>query len=351
MLVEGCGRPALDATADSALGDRAARRRLSQAWRRLELAVPCSVFQSWAWVGTWMQCLPIDTERIVTKVESDGRIVGLGVFAQPRHTPDMLVLHQAGEADMDSVFVEHNGLLVEPSLAESVYRSVFGVLFEARGVRRIRVDGTHHTDAIVRAANRLGLKVGERARKVAPFAELISHGSTSAYLARLSRNSRHQIGRSLRLYSARGAVRFSEAQNIREAHAMFGRLSSMHQASWTARGHPGMFSYPFFSEFHSRLVGRAFNAGLLQLGMVEAGNCDVGYLYNLRHRGVVYAYQSAFRFEPDNRLKPGLVSHLLAMSEAGSRCYQRYDFLAGDSQYKRVFARASTRLDWLVLTT
>ena len=77
---------------------------------------------------------------------------------------------------------------------------------------------------------------------------------------------------------------------------------------------------------------------------------EVGYLYNFRYRDRIYAYQSGLRYEEDPRLKPGLLCHALAIDRAAADPTLRiYDFLAGDSRFKRSFANAMEPLDsWVV---
>jgi CelD/BcsL family acetyltransferase involved in cellulose biosynthesis len=75
-----------------------------------------------------------------------------------------------------------------------------------------------------------------------------------------------------------------------------------------------------------------FPRGAIQVLRAEG----VGVLYNFVDRGRVYFYQSGFHYSPDNRLKPGLVMHYLAVEHCLSNPeLAEYDFLAGDSQYKR----------------
>src|SRR5262249_47590578 len=51
------------------------------------------------------------------------------------------------------------------------------------------------------------------------------------------------------------------------------------------------------------------------------------------------------RFE-DNRLEPGLVTHTVYMEEGKRRSLLKYDFLAGDSLYKRQLSNTAGTLIW-----
>jgi CelD/BcsL family acetyltransferase involved in cellulose biosynthesis len=81
----------------------------------------------------------------------------------------------------------------------------------------------------------------------------------------------------------------------------------------------------------------------------EAGNTVLGYLYLFCYRGRVSAYQAAYPSPPDNRHRPGLVMHQLAIKRALEQGQAIYDFLAGEARYKRSLGRAAEALVWLRL--
>jgi CelD/BcsL family acetyltransferase involved in cellulose biosynthesis len=97
-------------------------------------------------------------------------------------------------------------------------------------------------------------------------------------------------------------------------------------------------------------VAARFGAGEIQLLRLRAGGQrEVGYLYNFVRRGVVHAYQSGFRYNPDPRLKPGLVSHALAIEHNLATGARLYEFMAGASRYKASLGTLSGEMAWLVL--
>jgi len=169
------------------------------------------------------------------------------------------------------------------------------------------------------------------------------------YLECLSANTRQSIRRAMRLYEDRGPIELTIAQSVEGVEAFLGRLEELHQAYWTARGRPGAFAYPMFSRLHLDLIRTAFAAGAIQLCRIAAGSTDIGYLYNLVWKGWVYAYQSGFHYERDNRLKPGLVSHCLAVEHALSCGHSVYDFMAGARQHKASLSTNQDHLYWIVI--
>ena len=83
---------------------------------------------------------------------------------------------------------------------------------------------------------------------------------------------------------------------------------------------------------------------------LRAGEEIIGVLYNFVYRGRVYFYQSGFRYSEDSRLKPGLLSHYLAIRHCLAQpILTEYDFLAGDAQYKRSLAADLRPLTWMVV--
>ena len=75
----------------------------------------------------------------------------------------------------------------------------------------------------------------------------------------------------------------------------------------------------------------------------------IGILYNFIHKNKVYFYQSGFQYSDDNRLKPGLVTHFLAINLCLEQGLSEYDFLAGDSRYKASLTQDSRKLHWVTI--
>jgi CelD/BcsL family acetyltransferase involved in cellulose biosynthesis len=124
------------------------------------------------------------------------------------------------------------------------------------------------------------------------------------------------------------------ASSVREALMFFEEFKELHQRYWNSRGEPGGFSFPFFEAFQRRLIRTCMSHGTIELMKVSAGGFVVGYVYNLVYRGHVSAYQTGFQYEPDARLKPGLVSHTLCINQHLAGGAMVYDLLAGEHRYK-----------------
>jgi CelD/BcsL family acetyltransferase involved in cellulose biosynthesis len=175
------------------------------------------------------------------------------------------------------------------------------------------------------------------------------------YLQTLSRNTREQVRRSLRLYEQTyGPIACERITDPTAMGAAFEELCALHEARWRARGEAGVFADERVLRFPAALrraqpAGGAGSAPAVEFLRVRCGDTTIGLLYNLLHGGRVNFYQSGLRYEADGKLKPGLVTHALAVQRYAEAGYDEYDFLAGEAdtvQYKMSLGRESRPLVW-----
>ena len=67
---------------------------------------------------------------------------------------------------------------------------------------------------------------------------------------------------------------------------------------------------------------------------------------NFVFRGCVYTYHSGFHYDSDGKLKPGPVSHYLAIDHHLRNGAGVYDFMAGEGQHKKSLATHARFLSW-----
>ncbi len=326
---------------------------LGAEWRALEGRAGASFFQTWSWVG----CLaPARYDNpVLLQARHDGQTVALGLFNRRRgRLFDTLWLHETGDPGWDVVFIEHNGLLLDAALDTEALRVACLVaarrapLPQARIGRRLVLSGVD--DATLRAAGAAGV-VSQLTSRVAPTLDLAAlRRAGRGHFDVLSANTRAQLRRSARAYAALGAVSIRRATDPAEAHRFLDSLAGLHQVSWQRRGRAGAFAEPRFARFHHALIDRAFPRGEIELSRIAAGATPIGYLYNFQLNGLISAYQSGFNYVlGDQRAKPGLTCHALAIEQAVADNRDSYDFLAGDNRYKRSLADQATGLHWLAV--
>ena len=333
---------------------------LENLWRDLERRSDCSFFQSWAWIGCWLRHLPPGLAPRLMSVSAGSVVVGLGVLVPRRETRHGLLhvhglhLNETGDRGIDPINVEYNGLLTDRRVgnASIVWRSLICLAEKENDWDELYLSGLDAaaTEAWVESASKVGLGTRVRAKAPCDYVDLVEvRRKGGDYLGTLSRNTRHQIRRALRLYETVGRLSITAARDVGEALEILDELKELHQAHWTRRGYAGAFARGFFEAFHRELIAMRFDTGEVQLLRISAGEKLFGCLYNLVKDGRVYAYQSGFHYDADARLKPGLISHFLAIQYNLERGAQIYDFMAGDSRHKRSLGTDSHELTWLVV--
>lgn len=342
----------------AALTDRVA---LERDWRALEarLGGAPSFFLSWPWIGCWLDHLPAGGRpHVLTARDGEGgAVTALAVLVERTRRRLGLAprrqwwLHESGDAVLDRVCVEYNGVLA--TTAGGTVAALDWLAGRTDACDELILGGV---DADLAAAI-TALAPGRRLARVlnrapCPWLDLAAaRRSGSEPPALFGSSTRAALRRCLRLYGGEGAVGLRVAATVDEALETLTILKELHQRDWTGRGLPGAFADPLFERFHRDLIGRAFPLGAIELCRITAGDRVIGALYNFVWRGRVLAYQSGFDRSPgDNRLKPGLLSHSLAIGHALGAGRERYDFMAGEGRHKRDLSTgADDTLVWLAL--
>jgi CelD/BcsL family acetyltransferase involved in cellulose biosynthesis len=330
--------------------------RLGEAWCAIERHSEPSFFRSWGWIGCWLRHLPPGRQPLAAIATSGAEIVGLGVFVPVRQRRRWVLparawhLHACGEPALDSLFIEHNGLVADRAHASAVWAAMLGRVGGGDAWDEVILGGLerHTAELGLEAARAQRRPVIVRAQRRAAHLDLTALRRSGGHLAHaLSRNTRHQLMRARRLYAAMGPLSLRAANSADEALAMLEQLKALHQRSWRRRGRPGCFATPVFEAFHRDLIRHRFRSGEIQLLRAAAGDQAIGYLYNFAYGDRVYAYQSGFDYAADGRLKPGLLTHALAIERAMREGYATYDFMAGENRLKSSLASQWRDIVWL----
>ncbi len=182
--------------------------------------------------------------------------------------------------------------------------------------------------------------------QIAPYVD-IAGLKPPTFESSLSANTRSQIRRSQKRYEEKqGLLKLTRATNTDEALDYLAQLAILHNKRREAKGELGSFSSRLVLAFHKNLVATLFATKEVDLLRLNAGDTTIGYLYNFVMRGKVYFFQSGFRYESDPKMKPGLLTHSFAIQQYIADGQLEYDFLAGDSQYKRSLANEKRTLIW-----
>lgn len=330
------------------------RSALEREWTAFETRASAGFFLSSAWIGTWLATLP-PRLRLYRAAARRGRdLVGLAVLAANPLRPLLrapsrgVVLNATGDERWDCIAIEHNGFLAS-SADQPALLAALGDWFAggAGGLGdELRLSGV----ATGLSAERLAHHRLLHSSQMRPgFAVDLARVRTAGDFATLlSGNARQQLRRAQRDFAQDGDMAIVEARDADEALAFFAALKALHVQSWGRRGRRHAFSAPYFETFHRALIERSFARGAVQLLRVTAAKKPIGYLYNFKHDGRIYSYQSGFD-DADRKRRPGAVSHALAIAHNAAAGATVYDFLAGENQLKASFATDRYELTWQIV--
>jgi CelD/BcsL family acetyltransferase involved in cellulose biosynthesis len=333
--------------------------RWSLVWSELHAgAAAASFFLTTDWVETWLEVFGAALQpRILVFSEGDPRdspVVGICLLSIRTQWAGPLRVRRAhlnasGELEADEVCSEDNALLCRPG-AEDAVASALAAHLQTQDWDELFLDAwcpSPSLEALLRSP--LERHALTRTEIPSHFVDLRAIGAEAdGYLKTLSRNTREQVRRSRRTLEESGRIEVRPALTLARSREALDALASLHTASWNARGKPGVFVSPLFRDFHERLIRRSLPSGQVQLLEVTSGEATLGVLYNFAYRGASLFYQSGLRLDPDKRVKIGLVAHASAIEHCRAAGLARYDFLAGDDQYKKSLASASRPQSWLV---
>lgn len=318
---------------------------LSSQWIALESRASKSFFTSWTWIGTWLSMIHYKAK--VVCVYDNQEIVGLSLYTihdekRPFHTSNQLWVNRTGEQKHDQIWSEYNDILCPRGREWAIRSAILHYLVKEHeavdefilGVSRSEICETPTPESLF--PRKIWETVSYATRLQPEFKEL------DGYLASLSKNTRHQIRRSLKLLSAKGEVRLARATSISEALSMFEKAGVMHKQRWP--GTKSGFNNPLFVDFHRELIKRSFSSGRVDLLCFCVADEPFCYLYNFIYDDYVYFYLSGIHYEKDNRVKPGLLAHAMAINLYSSENKSTYDFMGGLGQYKESLSNHKEKL-------
>ncbi len=327
-------------------------------WQNLQAHSDHSFFISWAWINCWLEALPKDLSPLLLKAERAGRIVGMGIVlanSRPRlklFKSSALHLNTTGNDYFDELTIEYNGFLVDRSGAPRIVAELLKFLFNNREHRcnELFIDAGSNIQAIKPIAPVGARLLVRRARGCYAVDLNALRASNQDYITTLGSTRRYNIRRSIKEYARLAPLNTMVASSVDEAVFFLKELRRLHQAYWGEKDLTGAFANPFFDAFIHRLVTTQFASGVIQLMCVSVGERPIGYLLNFVYLGHVYQYQSGFDYAVcDKYNAPGYVCHVYGVEynlKCGHHCY---DYMAGESDYKKAMGESTGELSWLVV--
>jgi hypothetical protein len=312
---------------------------LENIWKDIYAKSTPNFFLSWHWIATWYKRLPSSPQILIAKI--DNQYAGICIVLSKKIKRFGLInslqlyLHKTGDEKLDQAWIEYNDFLVVDEHSEAIKHAFVKYIKEVMQWDELIIGASDSKTFTPLSLNDLEKRDIWKSLSYKTDLDYIRENKLE-YINTLSKNTRYQINRSLRIYQSWGGIELRFASSVNEAIQWFEDAGPLHIQRWYKTKVGSGYSNPEFVTFHKALIAEAFDSGNIHLIKIVAGDKVVCYLYNFIDGNDVKFYLAATNFNnSDKNLKPGLITHYLAINHYIHAGYSTYDFMAGESQYKR----------------
>lgn len=295
-----------------------------------------SPFLSWPWLNAVLNRK--NSNYLVLIAKHRDKTVGLGILFFRNHgVKRVAYLNRTGVPALDQPWIEYNDFLLDRELEKESRLALIEHCYS-----EVKCD-----ELVVGASLKATLapfSLFFQEKRVEWYSQtyqidLLRHKDKNKYLSSLSNNTRYQIQRASREYENFGSSQIEKAKTLGQAEEWLRNAAPHHIERWGDTRVGSGFQNPYFVTFHNELIRDCFNEGMIDLLTIRFGNKVIAYLYNFIVGKTVFFYLSANVYSKDIRYsKPGLVAHTLAIEYYLNNGFDTYDFMGGESQYKRSLA-------------
>jgi len=320
-----------------------ALRALEPSWNALlQRSGSDSIFLTWEWISTWWEVFGSRFALLVLTAEDDaGRLMGIApLMVGPRRSASgltsraLMIIGQRADT-----LAEYLDFIVEPgreaqvtgAFCEFLQRDLAGewdfIFFE-----RILTTSPNLPTLRSRTTQPPGIAVRD-VTLMSPYVEL--GDSWPALLGAKSRNFRNQWNNSWNRLHAEGEVQFLFGGRDMPLTDALSEVTRLHRERWEERS--ASFKTDEYLEFHQRLCTRIQPKGWLLLLLLSVNGENVAVRYDYVYAGKIWCMQGGWSPEwAAKRVGTLLTGKVIEWGiEHGLR---EYDFLGGDSDYKRRWA-------------
>ncbi len=280
-------------------------------------------FLSKAWIIQWLEQLDKKPE-LITFHEKDQLLGFVFIGYTDSFFGLKAYLNQSGLKQFDQVWIEYNDIICANG-ADICRNKLLDFLSTKRAIFQLHVSNTMHHDWKNKSWKNWSSEQVEAYETDLSVEDITQH---------FSKNTKRQINRSNTfIHKEIGELKVTwlTKQSFADEMDCFGNY---HVEQWGEHEYGSGFNNKNFVDFHTNLLIDGLGE-YVHLVKFEIGDATLGYLHFFTLYKRVYFYLSSINYLNDNnKFKPGLVMHKIAMQHFKTLGYKYYDFLAGDAQYK-----------------
>lgn len=307
---------------------------------------------TWEWLHTWWEVFKDKSRRlmILSVRDSNRRLVGIAPFQIREVRPypflpkiNILEFLASGEDEVDEICTDYLNFIVRRGLEEKVIPCILEYLVNdlADDWDEVVLDcilGASENLKYLRAAAE-ALRLGYREIDKGPCYYITLPGSWDEFLNGL-KTMKREFRYDLKKLSSLGNVTYKGVEKAEELEEGLRTFSELHQRRWVGKGEAGAFSSEKFLLFHKKYASLALKNGWLQLRFLLLDGVPLAALYNFRYNRKIYFYQSATDTQTHKTVSSGSLVLGYCIQECISNGMKEFDFLLGDTPYKKRWTEA-----------
>ena len=296
-----------------------------------------SVFLTWEWIRTWLDCGARRWQPFIVVVrDTGGAVVGIAPFyvAQYRllHALPVRVLRLAGDFPTGA---EYGDWIVAREHEPEACAAIGAALHAVRGSWDcIWMPNVSGWSGALERTRRVASAGAMRLRsRLIHFGHIDLPPTLAEFENTLSANRRQQIRRKRRNLLKDPDVSLSSATVSTQLDQSLDDLFRLHNARWMTRGDPGTFvRKPMQAEFYRRFAPVALANGWLRLHTLSLGGEARAIQYGYCYKGTFLQLQEGF--DPAYQADAGNVLRHYAIESCISEGLKCYDFLGEMTEHK-----------------
>ncbi|MBN2512089.1 MAG: GNAT family N-acetyltransferase [Sedimentisphaerales bacterium] len=330
---------------------------LKTGWERLHAhSADSSVVQGWDWADCWWRTYGGDRTSWVLGAYRDGELVGIAPLAKnlnPTRYFGFLGLQTiwfvgSGRTKARGVLSEYLDFIVRDGSKDECARALLGYLAGDTGWDEIILDNISAESGTVALLERYARDYGLKYEVVdkTPTILIKLPASWDEYLQSISSNLRYRINRGRKEFTSHGGE-YHLVENEAQLSGAMADLEKLHQHRWEGKGQDGAFASQHWKSFHTLLVPRLFDKGMVKLSFLKLDGQAVAANYNFACNGKIHFFQSGMIPHENKHIRLGLILHSYCIEEAIREGYKEYDFLKISSSgpgYKEMWGNYSRDL-------
>ena len=322
---------------------------VKQQWQALQARSNCSFFQTWHWVGPWLEHICTIEDTVLISFIDDEQLVGLA-FVE-KYTLLRRAIFKFTVTTLNESIRPQRYMCSEYNFPVCVSGYEFKICNALKNIdlSELDCDEFHIGKACIASDLHKNDLLADKDCLLEPEKswgiDLTKIGEgIDGFISQMKKKRRWQIRKSISQYDEGGGFKMHRANSKEQAVEFFHGLDELHTQRWEHVGKTGTFANKLRKVFILDVIKQGFDKGVIQLIKFTVGDRSVGFLLNFVWQKTVYVLQSGFDLTSNRAEMPGYLSHIYAADYNRSIGNTYYDFMTGESLYKTLLSNTSKEL-------